>query len=261
MKQLQRHWRLVTVGFCVALLGTGLLTWQNGDVGVALAYPEGDYDPIEDPQRDAVLGLLDHAALDRDALIALNVTALQAESLLAGTRTWQAANAAALAAQQASIDQARAQVRQLRGTIAMGPYQEGNDTALATAVQQYLAAQAAYMDLLGPLKTALQADLSESQVATWNAIAAGHGQSQPIRMLAFSDAQRLDFSRARRQYRRQFAAASTDEERSEAVAAWTQAQAQILTQDQETVVSAFYSYHAESSAAVGLALAIVLPAA
>ncbi len=259
MKHLQRHWRMFSVCFCVTLLGGGLLWWTVRDSSTALAQDPPGYEPLDVVQRDAVLALLDDVALDRDALIALNVSANQAGTLVAAARSWQETNAAAVAEDQAAINEARTAVREVRLAIAMGPYEEANDVALATALQQLASAEAAYATLLGGLKTSLAADCSESQQAAWSAIENGLGSSMPIRMLALSDQQRLDLSGARRRYRLQYASAGTTAQRSQAVADWEQAQGQILTQDQHTVMDSHNSYYADSSAAVALALETVLP--
>lgn len=260
MKHLQRHWRMVSVCFCATLVVGGLLWWMVRDSSTALAYqdPPG-YEPVDAVQHDAVLALLDDVALDRDALIALNVSANQAEALVAAARSWQETNATAVAEVQAAIDEGRTALRQARLAIAMGPYLEANDAALAAALQQQASAEAAYATLLGGLKTTLAADCSESQQAAWSAIENGLGSSMPIRMLALSDQQRLDLSGARRRYRLQYASAGTTAQRSQAVAAWAQAQGQILTQDQQTIMDSHNSYYADSSAAVALALDAVLP--
>ncbi len=260
MKHLQRHWRMVSVCLCVTLLGGGLLWWMVRDSSTALAYQDQPgYEPLDVVQRDAVLALFDDVALDRDALIALNVSANQAEILVAAARSWQETNATAVAEDQAAIDEARTAVRQVRLAIAMGPYDEANDAALAVARQQLATAEAAYATLLGGLKTSLAADCSESQDAAWSAIEDGLGSSMPIRMLALSDQQRLDLSGARRRYRLQYASAGTAAQRSQAAAAWEQALGQILTQDQQTIMDSHNSYYADSSAAVALALETVLP--
>ncbi|MCH8854213.1 MAG: hypothetical protein IID41_16415 [Planctomycetes bacterium] len=251
---------MFSVCFCVTLLGGGLLWWMARDSSTALAYqnPPG-YEPVDVVQHDAILALLDDVALDRDALIALNVSANQAMALVAAARSWQVANAAAVAEDQTAIDEARTAVREARLAIAMGPYDEADNAALASALQQLAAAEAAYVALLGGLQTALAADCSESQQAAWSAIENGLGSSMPIRMLALSDQQRLDLSGARRRYRLQYASAGTTAERSQAVAAWEQAQGQILTQDQQTIMASHNSYYADSSAAVAQALDTVLP--
>ncbi len=260
MKHLQRQWRMVSVCFCVTLLGGGFLWWMARDSSTALAYQNPpDHAPVDVVQHDAVLALLDDVALDRDALIALNVSTNQAMALIAGARSWQETNAAAVAEDQTAIDEARTAVRQARLAIAMGPYAEVNGAALTAALQQLASAEAAYATLMGGLKTSLAADCSESQAAAWDAIENGLGSAMPIRMLALSDGQRLDLSGARRRYRLQYASAGTTAERSQAVAAWEQAQGQVLTQDQQTVMDSHNSYYADSSAAVALALDTVLP--
>ena len=88
------------------------------------------------------------------------------------------------------------------------------------------------------------------QNATWTAIKSGWGQQMPFRMLALSDQQRQDLSKAKRTYRRQRASASSGEERNAARTTWQAALAGILTTDQKTIVSSYESNYDSASANV-----------
>ncbi len=102
--------------------------------------------------------------------------------------------------------------------------------------------------------------LSDSQQTTWTAIQSGWGQSMPLRMLSLTDQQRIDLSRAQRHYRYRHAAASTDEERSTAVTTRESDLSQILTVDQQAVLSAYDGYYGNASQAVATAFETVLSA-
>ena len=164
-----------------------------------------------------------------------------------------------MASAQATIAVKTAQVRALRAAIRMGPAQEGQDDQLATAIAELLAARAAHQTALDPLRTAVRAELSESQRAAWASVEKGHGDRMPIRLLDLDAAQRLAVGNAWRVYRLSYAVASTAQEREAAVSVWHTALASITTQAQEGVMDAYAGYYVASSEAVAEALATVLP--
>jgi len=261
MQHLKRNWRIITV---VALLITGGGLWLGiGVHGRAVADPEppGGYGELSQVERDATLGVMEDVALDRDALVALNLTGEQAEDLAAATREWCSESATTLATLRATIGARTSELRALRAAIRMGPAQAGQEEALATAIADLLAARAAYHTALGSLRTAVAAELSETQEAAWASVERGHSQRMPIRLLDLSSEQRLAISGAWRAYRLAYAAATSDEERQTARSTWASAQASILTEAQQDVVEAYLGYWVASSEAVAEALDTVLPLA
>jgi len=261
MQHLKRNWRIMTV---VALLITGGGLWLGlGVHGRAVADPEPpeSYDELSQAQRDAILGVMEDVALDRDALVALNLTGEQAEDLVAATRQWCSESATTLANLRATTAGRTSELRALRAAIRMGPAQAGQDEALATAIADLLAARAAYRTALGSLRTGVAADLSETQEAAWASVERGHSQRMPIRLLDLGSEQRLAISGACRAYRLAYAAATSDQDRQTARSTWAAARASILTEAQEDLVDAYLGYWVASSETVAEALDTVLPLA
>ena len=263
MKHLQKHWQwTASTIFVLGLVGA--FWWQGADRGPGAAAFAVDGDPpayktMDRTGHDKVVTLIADIRLDRDALVALNLTSGQAESIVSAVRTWHAQNEAMLDPRHTSIGRKVGAVRQIERAIAMGPMEAGREDALALARQDLIGARATHRSALAPLESSLETLLSESQRATWTAIKVGHGQRMPIRMLALSDRQRLAYSDAWHRYRRQRAAAHTGEEQSAALATWKTALDRILTPEQATIVQAYNGYYEDSSAAVSLALETVLP--
>jgi hypothetical protein len=188
MKTLRRNGVTIGIVFSLALLGS---LWWRANTTRAVAIQEEPAPALTQVQRDAILKILNDVALDFDALVALNVDAEQAESVLSTTVTWQANNAGTMAGKQADIDAALTEVRTLEKAIAMGPPQEGQEADLATAVAELMTARAAYTTALSSLKSSVNQILSESQRTTWTAIQTGHDSTMPMRMLALSDESKL----------------------------------------------------------------------
>lgn len=257
MRRLRQHWRIMAA-VCLVLAVGGSLWWRSVPFGTALAEDPPGYDPISEYQRDAVMTLLGDVGLDRDALIALNPSSSQAESVLSTIRTWQENNQTTLANLKTTRDRKVTALRQIEKAIRTGPADPSHESQLALARQDLATAKAAYRSALGSLENSVLSLLSDSQKATWTAIKSGHGQTMPIRMLALSDAQRLAVSKAYRDYRRKRAAAATAEQRQAAQTTWESALDQILTTDQKNVVAAYYSNYATASGAAANAFDTVL---
>lgn len=256
MAILQRHWRLATaLSIFVVLAATwGVVSLRNQTV---LAGPEEPV-PLTEMSADAIRLLLEDVALDREALIGLNVTSQQAESVLTTVRDWYQRNAAQLASLQADIADAAAALQTIEQAIAMGPAQEGQQQDLANARATLHEAHQDYASALSPLRGDVAEVLSKSQNQTWAAIEASYGSNMPLRLIALSSQQRLDLGRAQRHYQWQLAAATTPQDRSAAVAAWQSALNSILSSEQGQVLDAFHKYQAASSQAVSAAFDSVL---
>lgn len=246
---------MVVVGLCALVVG-GTVWWRSNGHSIALAQEPPQL--LTQLERDAVVTLLKDISLDRDALIALNADSEQAASILSTARTWRETNASTLVTLKNTIDQKVVAVRKLEKAERMGPADPGRAAALALAREQLGTARASHRSALSPLESSVNTLLSESQRTTWNAIRHGHGRKMPIRMLALTDTQRLAVSRAHRTYERQRRAATTDQERSTAVSTWESALKQILTQDQENVMDAYYSNYGTASGAAAEAWDSVL---
>jgi hypothetical protein len=261
MKKLQRHWRTVLI-VLVLVTGTGTLWWwRSAEARTAfLDEPQSPptYDPLPLIQHDAIVNLLADMSLDRDALVGLNLTSSQAESVVSAVRTWYGTNQATLATLNQNIQQKRAAVYEREKAIVMGPADPANEPRLALVRQDGADAQAAYKAALAALETNVNTLLSETQRATWAAVRVGHGHTMPVRLLNLTDEQRLAVNDARQRYERQHAAASNDDERNAAITAWQNALDSILTVDQRSMVRAYYGYVAGSSTAVADALDTVL---
>lgn len=261
MQNIKKHWRLAAIlAVSLTLGGVWLLRAEARMAFTSFALMGGETNtPLNAVQRDAIIGSLNEVSLDRDALVALNLSTNQAETLLGTARTWQQNNQSTLTTQTTAIHQKRHAVRELEKAIAMGPFNENHQTQLATAREELQTAQAAYRTTLSALESTINQGLSESQRASWTAIKTGWGQQMPIRMLDLSDEQRLAVSDAHHRYQRQHSAASNDEERSAAVTTWNNARDSILTTEQKTVFQSYNSNYASASEAVAGAYTTVLP--
>lgn len=263
MQRIRKHWRLsVGLMLLVVVSVSALLRVADARMMFAAAMLQGEpqptYTPVTQFEYDQVKKLLAESSLDREALIALNLSAQQAESVLDTVRDWRSENASTLGTLEDTVHQKTTAVYLLEKSIRSGPFNENNETALAAARSELAEAKSAYHTALSSLKTSVNNILTESQRATWTAIQSGHGQQMPIRMLALTDTQRLSVSDAWHRYRRQHAAAATQEERSAAVTTWQASLDQVLTTEQKNVVSSFNSNYNTASAAVNGAFTLVL---
>ena len=248
----------MTASVFLVIVLAGTAWWGGMQRPTAMAFQEPPYAPLSTFEHDAIRNLLADVAMDRTALVALNPTASQAESVLSTVRSWWFDNQATLSSLKATIVNERATVRQLRRDIAMGTAQPGAQDTLRLAIADLATARQAYRDGLGPVETSVNALLSSSQQPTWSAIKTGWGQDMPIRMLSLSGQQRIDLSRAKRRYQYSHAAASSDAERSTAVSTWQADLDQILTTAQESVLDAYDGYYPTASTAVATAIDTVL---
>ena len=262
MRNLKKHWRPMALVVTLLILA-GSFWLSNGESKMVLAQAGGGegYAPTDRAERQAVRGLLDELGLDRDALIALNLSGPQAESILATARTWRGDNAATRQTLRGAITAKVGEIRGIRRAIRMGPAQAGREEALNTALQELADARAAYKTACQPLEENVNALLSVSQRAAWTAIRKGCGQSMPLRMLDLTPDQRRTLSRAERHYKWRHAAAGTGPERQAAIAARHTAWEQTLTQGQQQMIDAYHGYLETASENVSEALGTVFPPA
>lgn len=207
---------------------------------------------------DALWGLLAAVDLDRDALVALNMNPTQAEDVLTALRDWYATARHDVAAGQATVAARLATVRQLERDVRAG---RAENASLASARQSLATAQTALNGELDGLRTAIAAELSDSQRSTWKVIRTGWGDAMPMRMVALTSDQKQAYGRALRQHRLAMTAATTADERAAAETAWQTAQAAILTQDNLQVMTAYNDYAAGAANALAQAIDIVMPLA
>lgn len=255
MKTLQRHWLATATVACVLVILVGAAAWRVLWQAEPAFAGEPTYEPVDRVTRDAVLDVLDKVSLDRDAMIALNLSANQGESVIGGARTWYTQNAETLETLRQTIHARTHALRTVREQVATGPAPEGHAAALALAVSDLRAAEAAYDAALNPLRSSVGEMLSESQRTTWTAIRTGHGQQMPIRMLALTDEQRSAVSKAQRHFEWQRASNPA------AAEAWQTALQGILTQEQQTLVAGYHANYAGASANVAGAMQAVLQVA
>ena len=255
------------IGVLTVLLTLGgSLWWFTGEhdraqaLIVAVQQPASpDYEALTELQNTGVKRVLKEISLDRDALIALNLSSNSAESVLAAVRTWSMSNAQTMATLKAAVDEHVVAVYRAEKVVAYGPASDTNDATLASAREDLVEAKAAYRNAFASLKTSVSNLLTEGQRATWTAIQSGHGQTMPIRMLDLNDDQRMAIGKAWRRYQLQHAAATDDAGRSAAIEAWDTARNSILTTEQKNAMTAYYGYYASASQAIAGSLAVVFP--
>lgn len=261
MKRLQRHWRLATV--VVFALGAGAWVWRSAEARMVVEVSEQRviYTPLSPIQRDAIMNLLAEVSLDRDALVGLNLSTSQAESVVAAVRSWYLSNLETLTGLDQTAQQKRAAVYDLEKAQAMGPADAQRDAQLALARQDFQTVKASYRSGLSSLESTVSNLLSETQRSIWAAIKVGHGRTMPIRLLSLTDAQRLAIGDAMQRYERQHAAASDETARGSARTTWESAKDSILTVDQRNVIQAYQSNFAAASQSAATALDTVLAVA
>lgn len=259
MKHLNRHWRFGMV-FLLVVTAAGTWWWQSARANMAMMFvqEEPGFTPLDRVTHDKIRGILEKIGLDRDAMIALNPTATQAEDILSTVRTWQATNEATLASLKNTIHEKVHAVRVLEKAIRTGTAGPTGQDRLALAVTDRTDAHTAYNNVLAPLRTSINNLLSNSQQATWAAIQTGHGQQMPIRMLALTDSQRISVSKATRTFQRRRAGAANANDRGTAATSFNSDLDSILTTDQKTVVSAYNSNYNTASANVARAIDTVM---
>jgi len=261
MPRIQRNAKVLVLVLLATALSTGTW-WLAGSAQVAIgpagpvAQIGGPVTPLGAAESAALWGLLADIALDRDALIALNVAQEQAEGVLSALRAWEAQQHDVLGGLRAQITAQLASVHRLDKAVRAGTAEPAE---LEAALAALAAARIAYTSRLSGLRAALSAELTESQRATWRVIAHGWGQEMPLRMLALTTEQRQAYGRALQRHRLALAAARTAEQRAALVAAWQQAQEEILTADNQQVIAAYNSYADQAAQALHAAEQAVMP--
>lgn len=262
MPYLKRQWKPLTIVGMSIFLGVGFWWYRASATGaavMAVALFDAPHDPPTDLERSQVESLLESLSLDRDALVALNLSSQQGEDLLAAVRTFNASNRAALDTRLASLAEARSHLRSLERAIRNGTAGENPQGQWNDAVAAVVTAQNGYDAQLGTLRSSLSDRLSESQVTAWANLKSGWGGALPLRMLSLSAGQKGDLASASDRYEHTLAEATSDQDRAAAVSAWNSAVDGVLTQDQKTVCEAYVSQYVTASAAVAEAFAAVLP--
>jgi hypothetical protein len=258
MAYLRRHWRSWSLVVVLAAAIT-LAVWHGLDRATAQADPV--YDPIAATDREAIRDTLAAIDLDVEALTALNLSSRQAETILATARTWQTQQDQTLARLRAAAHERAGTLRRLQMTIETGPADPERDEALAQARTNLRTARTAYHDARNSLRSAITEELSQSQVTMWQVVSQRQGQPMPWRAIALTNAQREALDGAWDHYRWTQAAAENSDARDAAIAAWETAVTQILTQDQGTVLAAYYEGFEQASLNVSNAYDTVLPPA
>lgn len=265
MQHLKRNWKVFTVTFVAVVCSAGVL-WLTGLNTTASAQidpgtdgGDPDFTVITVVQRDATFSVLADVSLDREALVALNLSAEQATDILAATRTWLETNASEIAQLKEIIADKRDVVRQLEQSVRAGSAVSGQDQALVAARADLAAALRAYDTALNGIRTALAAELSESQRSTWATIENGWGREMPVRMLALTSGQRRDYGKALRQHELRVAAATTAQELAALQTAWQAALSSIFTDQNRQIIDAYFSYANEARQNVDNAVEDVLP--
>jgi len=207
--------------------------------------------PLTSAQRAVLWELLANVNLDRDALVALNMTTEQAEDVLTALRNWHDESGGSVANDQIICSARLAAVRQLEREVRAGT---AEPQALAAARQALATAQADWERQLDGLRGALASELTGSQIATWRAIKIGWGQSLPMRMVALTADQKQSYGRAMRQFRLAMNSATSSEERDAAQSAWQAARSNILTQDNLQVIAAYNENAANAANALNQAI-------
>jgi len=261
MQNLKTHWRPMA-GVLVGLVLCGVF-WMRGGLRETIAVqPAGPvYTTVTEAERQSVVRLMDTIDLDRDALVALNLNAADAESLVSTVRTWRADNAGALDTLERTIHLKVAAVRDLKKAARQGPFVAGRSAALAAAQQELMDARAARQAAFAPLDAQVNAILSASQQATWSALRDGFDHVMPLRMLALSSEQKRTLAREERYYRLRMAAARTPEARATAITTRQTVRDQTLTQSQRQQVSDYQNARADASRVAAGAIDTVLPLA
>lgn len=259
MKTLRKNWKLSVVT-CALVVFAGAWWWM-GSTATAQGVEEPHYADVTETQRQQLFDVLAQIDLDLSAMAALNLTEQQAEDVLAAARNWWEQNEDDLGALANTVGVKRAALDDLQKSRRMGGQEAASPEDVNTARGELATACAAYDAGFRSLETALNAELSDTQESTWRVIQHGWGRQLPMRMLDLTSDQRHDYARAMRIYRLQMAAASNASERNAAQSAFDASVAEILTQDNQTLITTYESYIAESSQAVQSAIQTVLPLA
>ncbi len=263
MKRLvRRFWPIMLGVFLVAIAGGGWLWWAAPDVGVSHAQdpppPEeyADLDPIE---ASRIAGLRNDLGLDDDALVGLNLTADQAEDVLALVREEALDEHETIHARKVAIAEKEGALRAARRKIRIGPRDETLIASIPTLKADIATAEAQYETLLAGVRTRMNSLLSETQQSTWAALRANTGMRMPDRLLSLSDEERRELKRARRHYRRRLAQASDATERAAAKSTYESDRDDVLDATDDQVLAAYHTSAGDASERVVFAVDTVLP--
>ena len=243
MAHVKRNWKLFTLAFIFAATSVGVW-WsiEPGSAASAQSSPPKGVVAVNTAQRDMLLNVLRNIGLDREAMVALNVSSTQAVDLIAAAQTWMTTNTTEVATRRRAVAQKRAVVKRLKAAIRAGTAPDDAEALLATALGELRTAQATYQQGFTGLRTALAAELSESQRDTWRKVEGGWGRAMPMAMVDLTNNQRMAYGKALRHYRLASAAADTVAEQRAADTAWETAVGRILTEDNIQVIETYHAY-------------------
>lgn len=265
MAYLKKQWKPFTIVTVLVLGSVGLWLYRGSASGAAvsavpaIALFQQSYPPPTDVERSQVDQLLADIDMDRESMIALNLSGEQAEDLLATVRTFNTDNRTTLDTRLASLAAARLSLRTLETSIRHGTAGQDPEGQKAQAIADVAAAKTSYDDTLASLRTSVNALLSQSQRSTWTNIQSGWDGGMPLQMLALDASQKTSVAAAKRRFDHALAEAQNDQERSNAASTWNTDVDGILTTDQETVCASYVSHYVEASQNVATAFATVMP--
>lgn len=212
--------------------------------------------PVAEAQQGRILEFLGDVGLDHSALAALNLSAEQAEDVVSTARTWYFANEQTLNTARGAMASASWNLADARKDIRTG---EGSQESVAQAQSALNEAKSDLDDLRAGLRTAVAAECTASQRALWATLEANKGRPMPFRLLALSAEKAQQLGEARKQLRSNLARAGTAEQRQLARATWRTEVTNTLSAADRTMLSAYRSYIAASTANLAAAIEAVLP--
>lgn len=256
MRHVKNNWPVALVAFLFCVLGAAFWIFLPQRQAAAEG---GGVTPLAAEDWFAMGETFREAGLSDANLTALNVTAVQAENILAAARQWCEDNTATLTQRKVNVGAKRTAVRELERQVAAGPRSQQVLSSLATAQQELATAQAQYEQTLQGLRSTVSAQLSESQQSLWSVLRAGEKLPLPDRLLALTDEQQGQLTDARRIYRARLLEAEDQAARAQA-GQWHDTQrSQILTESHQQMLESYEGYAQQSSVSVGQGWTEALP--
>lgn len=222
----------------------------------AVAQQPPNYSNVEEPVRNAILDLLNRIGLDHEALVALNLSAAQAESIVGQARSWYETHGANWTAAVASHAVARNDWMDAR--LAKD---RGEEVDIESAMSNLANADAQLATLLQSVRSSIEVHLSSSQLTLWTLLQTNSGTPMPFRILSLSVDQQRDIRSHRQLFLSSVAVAADDNAHVQAESNWNSALSTILSDDEESMVAAYTGYRDASGANVKNAIDLVLPLA
>jgi hypothetical protein len=264
MATLRRNWRAFTLLVFIGLLGVPILIprfFSQHPTAAEEPAPEGttSYTALAPVDQDALRNLRMEVGLDPDALIALNVTAEQAEQVLAALRSWYETHQAQLHTLDVAVTDKEVGLYRVDKMMRTGPALPDAQTARARAVQELAAARNQRTAFIQAAATAATAGLSTEQQALLVTLQANRGQPLPYRLIVMTAEQKQAFQTARRHYERQVAQARDADTLQTLASAWNTRLAGILDTNQQERITSLAQYGEQASELVLAAQQKVLP--